>query len=81
MHVISGVPQASVLGFCLRTDTFPYRQHLLFLPLSQGPATGSFWTVTDHEPGLSSKYGDVPLTLQVFSQSCEKLSDATNTLI
>jgi len=32
--------------------------------------------VTDHEPGLSSKYGNVPLILQVFSQSCEKFTDA-----
>ena len=31
-----------------------------------------FCMVTDHEPGLSSKYGNVPLILQVFSQSCEK---------
>ena len=31
-----------------------------------------FTTVTDCEPGLSSVYGDMPLTLQVYSQSCDR---------
>jgi len=31
--------------------------------------------VTDREPGLSSRYGNVPSTLPVISQSYEKLTD------
>jgi len=37
-----------------------------------GSPAGSFWTVTDCKPGLSSMYGNVPLMLQVFSQSFDR---------
>jgi len=44
-------------------------QHI-FITVTGSPAIiGSFWTVTYFEPGLSSKYGYMPLTsqcLQVF---------------
>ena len=38
----------------------------MFTTVTGTPAiTGSFWTVTDRESGLSSEYGDVPLGLRV----------------
>jgi len=38
-------------------------QHI-FITVTGSPAiTGSFWTVTDREPGLSTKYGNVSLTI------------------
>ena len=51
---------------------FMQAQHIFTTVTGLPAITGSFWTVTDREPGLSSKYGDVHLTLQVFSQRCEK---------
>jgi len=48
-------------------------QHIFVTGTGSPAITVSFWTVTDCEPGLSSKYDDVPLTL--FSQSCEKFTD------
>ena len=55
---------------------FTLSQHN-FTTVTGSPAIiGSFWTVTDREPGLNSKYSNATLTLQAFSQSCEKLTDA-----
>jgi len=50
--------------------------HSTFLPLSQGqqPSQAVFgWSQIMSL--VSALYGNVPLTLQVFPQSCEKLSD------
>ena len=50
---------------------------IFFITVTGSPAIiGSLWTVTDHEPGLSSKYDNVPFILQsIFSQ---KLTDVIN---
>jgi len=39
----------------------------IFTTVTGSPITGSFWTVTDSEPSLSSKYGNVPLLLKLMS--------------
>ena len=61
----------------LYSTKFAQPQHIL--PLSKGhqqSQTVFRWSHADCKPDLSSKYGDVSLTLQGFSQSCEKLTDA-----
>ena len=37
-------------------------QHFFTTVTGSSANTGSFWTVTDREPGLSTKYGNVSLT-------------------
>jgi len=54
------------------TKNVPQSQHMLTAVTGSPAITSSFGTVTDSEPGLSSKYGNVPLMMQY----CEKLADA-----
>jgi len=68
---------ASVLGpllFLIDSISNLYRCHRV----QQQAVFG--WSQIMSRPGLSSKCGDLPVILQIFSQSCEKLSDAPNTL-
>jgi len=67
-------------GYGLPCCSVLYKIHIVtayFTTVTGSPAiTDSVWMVTGRKPDLSSKYGDMSLTLQRFSQSCEKLTDA-----
>jgi len=56
------------MGVAYHIAPYSTNSHSIFFTTVTGsPAiTGSFRMVTDHEPDLSSKYGNVPLTLQYF---------------